>query len=66
MWASAVVKFVEHGDNRAGIRAPVRGLPVIRMAGVRVLLKSRRFSMSAPSTTLEWNGEVGIRSETGR
>jgi hypothetical protein len=55
------VKFVEHGDNRAGVRAPV---------GLSYLIPDSRFEVFAevapildlaPSTTLEWNGGVGLR-----
>ena len=55
------VKFVDHGDNHAGIRIPV---------GVSYLMRTQRLELFAevapvldvaPATTLEWNGEVGIR-----
>jgi len=55
------VKFPEHGDNRAGIRVPV---------GIAYLMPQQRLEFYAevapvldvaPSTTLEWNGGIGIR-----
>ncbi len=55
------VKFVEHGDNRAGIRVPL---------GVEYLLHNQPLEFYAevapildvaPSTTLEWNGGIGLR-----
>ena len=55
------VKFVEHGDNRAGIRGPV---------GVSYLLPNSRLEFFAevapvldlaPFTRLEWNGGIGVR-----
>ncbi len=55
------VKFVEHGDNRAGIRGPL---------GISYLFPASRFELFAevapildvaPTTTLEWNGGVGLR-----
>ncbi len=55
------VKFVQHGDNRAGIRGPV---------GVSYLVPDSRFEIFAevapvldvaPTTTLEWNGGIGFR-----
>jgi hypothetical protein len=55
------VKFPEHGDNRAGIRVPV---------GIAYLMPQQRLEFYAevapvldvaPTTTLEWNGGIGIR-----
>jgi hypothetical protein len=55
------VKFVEHGDNRAGIRGPV---------GMSYLFPDSRWELFAevapildlaPSTRLECNGGVGLR-----
>jgi len=55
------VKFVQHGDNRAGVRGPI---------GIAYLLPNTRMEVFgevapvldfAPSTRLEWNGGVGLR-----
>jgi hypothetical protein len=55
------VKFVENGDNRAGIRGPV---------GISYLFPNWRWELFAevaptldlaPFTRLEWNGGIGLR-----
>lgn len=55
------VKFVDEGDNRAGIRMPV---------GIAYLMPRQRLEFYAevapildvaPTTSLEWNGGIGIR-----
>ena len=55
------VKFPEHGDNMAGIRVPV---------GISYLMHDQRLEFYAevapildvaPTTTLNWNGGIGIR-----
>jgi hypothetical protein len=55
------VKFVEQGDNRAGIRGPI---------GISYLLNQQHLELFAevapvldlsPKTTFEWNGGIGIR-----
>lgn len=55
------VKFVDHGDNRAGIRGPV---------GIAYLFPDSRWELFAevaptldlaPFTRLEWNGGIGLR-----
>ncbi len=55
------VKFTEHGDNLAGIRVPI---------GISYLMQNQRLEFYAevapildvaPTTTLNWNGGVGIR-----
>lgn len=59
--AGGRVKFVDQGDNRAGIRAPV---------GVSYFLPSSRWEVFgevvpvidlAPDTRLRWNGGIGFR-----
>ena len=60
------VKFVDHGDDRAGIRFPV---------GIAYLMPKQRLEFYAevapildftPTTSLEWNGGVGVRFYFGR
>jgi hypothetical protein len=60
------VKFVDRGDNRAGIRGPV---------GISYLFPNSRWEVFgevapildlAPKTSLEWNGGIGFRYYFGR
>lgn len=55
------VKFVEHGDNRAGIRGPVGLSYFIPHSRFEVFAEVAPILDVAPTTSLEWNGGVGFR-----
>ncbi len=55
------VKFVEHGDNRAGIRVPLGASYLLPSQHLEFFAEVAPILDLAPSTTLEWNGGVGIR-----
>ncbi len=55
------VKFVEHGDNRAGIRGPVGISYLIPRSNFEVFAEVAPILDVAPTTSLEWNGGVGFR-----
>jgi hypothetical protein len=54
-------KFVDHGDNRAGIRGPIGLSYLIPNARIEVFAEVAPILDFAPTTTLEWNGGVGLR-----
>lgn len=55
------VKFVEHGDNRAGIRVPVGISYLLDRHSLELFAEVVPILDLAPKTTLEWNGGVGLR-----
>jgi hypothetical protein len=55
------VKFVEHGDNRAGIRGPVGVSYLLHRSRLEVFAEVAPVLDVSPTTTLEWNGGVGLR-----
>lgn len=55
------VKFVEHGDNRAGIRVPVGLSYLLPTSRLEVFAEVAPILDVAPTTSLEWNGGVGVR-----
>lgn len=55
------VKFVEHGDNRAGIRGPVGLSYLIPNSHLELFAEVAPILDVAPSTRLEWNGGLGLR-----
>jgi hypothetical protein len=55
------VKFVEHGDNLAGIRGPVGLAYLIPNSHLEAFGEVAPILDVAPSTRLEWNGGVGLR-----
>jgi hypothetical protein len=60
------VKFVDHGDNHAGIRVPVGLSYLMRQQRLEFYVEVAPILDVAPTTTLEWNGGVGIRYYFGR
>jgi len=59
--AGGRVKFVEHGDNRAGLRGPVGVSYFIPKSRVELFAEVAPVLDLAPTTTLEWNGGIGLR-----
>ena len=55
------VKFVEHGDNRAGIRGPVGVSYLFPDSHWELFVEVAPVLDLAPSTRLECNGGVGLR-----
>ncbi len=55
------VKFVEHGDNRAGLRFPVGISYLFPDSRLEGFAEVAPILDVAPSTRLEWNGGVGLR-----
>ncbi len=55
------VKFVEHGDNRAGVRFPVGVSYLFPDSRLEGFAEVAPILDLAPSTRLEWNGGVGLR-----
>jgi hypothetical protein len=55
------VKFVEHGDNRAGLRLPVGVAYLFADAPVEVFAEVAPIIDFAPNTSLQWNGGIGFR-----
>lgn len=55
------VKFVEHGDNRAGLRGPVGLAYLFPDSHLEAFAEVAPVLDVSPSTRLEWNGGVGIR-----
>ena len=55
------VKFIEHADNRAGIRFPVGVSYLFPDAPVEVFTEVAPILDLAPDTSLQWNGGIGIR-----
>lgn len=55
------VKFVEHGDNRAGIRGPVGIAYLFPHTRLELFAEVAPILDLAPTTSLEWNGGAGIR-----
>lgn len=55
------VKFVEHDDNRAGLRFPVGLAYLFADAPIEVFAEVAPVLDFAPHTTLEWNGGIGVR-----
>lgn len=60
------VKFVDNGDNHAGIRMPLGVSYLMRQQRLEFYAEIAPILDVAPSTTLEWNGGVGIRYYFGR
>lgn len=60
------VKFVEHGDNRAGIRVPVGIAYLLPVQHLEFYAEVAPILDVSPDTSLEWNGGVGIRFYFGR
>jgi hypothetical protein len=55
------VKFVEHGENRAGIRGPVGLSYFIPNSHLELFAEVAPILDVAPTTSVEWNGGVGLR-----
>jgi len=55
------VKFVEHGDNRAGLRGPVGLAYLIPNSHLEAFAEVAPVLDVSPSTRLEWNGGAGLR-----
>ncbi len=55
------VKFVDHGDNRAGIRGPVGVSYLIPNSRLELFAEVAPIVDVAPSTRLQWNGGIGLR-----
>jgi hypothetical protein len=54
-------KFVDRGDNRAGLRIPVGVAYLLRPQRLEIYAEIAPVVDFAPTTTLRWNGGVGIR-----
>lgn len=55
------VKFVDNGDNRAGIRFPIGVAYLIPRSRWEVFAEVAPILDLAPSTSLQWNGGIGFR-----
>jgi hypothetical protein len=55
------VKFIANSDNRAGFRVPVGIEYLVHNQPIELYAEVAPILDVAPSTTMEWNGGIGIR-----